>query len=358
MTGDNGKQYLKDYITQTEKMFEDYLIAKTEEAAQVSKIPAELIKRFTETAKRGKRIRGALTVLGYNAVGGGNHTAILNASLFIELFHAAVLVHDDIMDEDNTRRGLVSLHKQFEQIGDALNVNTSPLHYGESMATAVGDAGFYFSWEHLLNSDFPAEHILAAGKLYAEYIIRVVHGQILDVTNTTLQQLTEKDILNVLKYKTAEYTAVLPLLVGATLAGETDAKKFDAIKRFGLAFGWAFQIQDDVLGIFGTQEEMGKPIGSDIREGKNTLLMLHLSQHGTSEQKAFQRTVLGNRDVSHDDVERMKQILKDAGSYQYVIDLGWKYVEEGKKEINAITDDRDIQEIFESLLVYMMERTN
>lgn len=356
MNGDIGKQYLKDYLQKSDLLFEEYLQKKIAEAGKISKIPAELLKRFLETARRGKKIRGALVVLGYEAAGGINHQAIMDASLAIELFHAGILVHDDFMDEDSLRRGLPTIHKQFEEIGRAIKVNTTPLHYGESMAVNAGDAAYYLSWEKLMACKFEAERLVEAGRIYAGYVIRVVHGQVLDITNTTIKSLTEEDILKVLKYKAAEYTGVLPLLFGAALTGEKNKKRLQAIKDYGLAFGWAFQIQDDLLGLFGDEEEFGKPVGSDLREGKNTLLMLHLSQHGTREQRAFQRKVLGNKNITKADVLKMRQILKDAGSYDYVVNLGWKYVEQGKTQIPLITADRKLRGILESLIIYMMER--
>lgn len=356
MTGDLGKKYLKDYLVKTDPLFEEYLHKKIDEAGKISKIPAELLKRFLETARRGKKIRGALVVLGYEAAGGKDKTAILDSSLFIELFHTGVLVHDDFMDRDDLRRGLPTIHEQFKDIGKSLNVKHDPLHYGNSMEVNVGDAAFYLSWEKLLSSAFSLDRLVEAGKIYADYIVRVVHGQVLDITTTSIQSITEEDILKVLRHKAAEYTGVLPLLVGVTLAGEKNQVKLQALKDYGLAFGWAFQIQDDILNIFGNEDDSGKPVGSDIREGKNTLLMLHLSRHGNLKQRAFQRRVMGNKNITKSNVEEMRQVLKDSGAYQYVVDLGWKYVAEGKKTIPQITDNSNLRAVLESLIVYMMER--
>lgn len=354
--GDLGKQYLKEYLAKTDPLFEEYLQKKIEEAATIGKIPAELLKRFLATARRGKKIRGALVMLGYEACGGKDRDAILDASLFIELFHAGVLVHDDFMDRDHLRRGLPTIHEQFKDIGKSLNVKHDPLHYGNAMEVNVGDAAYYLSWEKLMASSFPPDRLVDAGKIYADYIVRVVHGQVLDITTTSIQSITEKDILKVLRHKAAEYTGVLPLLVGATLAGEKDKEILQSMKDYGIAFGWAFQIQDDVLNIFGNEDDSGKPVGSDIREGKNTLLMLHLHRHGTDEQRAFQKRVLGNPNITKDDVIKMREILKTSGSYQYVVDLGWKYVKEGKKAIPHITTNPELRTILESLITYMMER--
>lgn len=122
MTGDLGKQYLAQYLAKSDPLFESYLNQKIEETKKVDKIPAELLKRFLETARRGKKIRGALIVLGYEACSGRDKAAIFDASLFIELFHAGILVHDDFMDCDAFRRGLPTIHQQFKKVSEAINV--------------------------------------------------------------------------------------------------------------------------------------------------------------------------------------------------------------------------------------------
>ncbi|HSX39573.1 MAG TPA: polyprenyl synthetase family protein [Candidatus Saccharimonadales bacterium] len=356
MNGELGKAYLKDYIVKKQPLLEKYITSKLPEARQISPLNEEILNRFLEMAKLGKGIRGSLIVLGYKLSGGKDLDLILDTSIFVELFHTAVLIHDDFMDEDDTRRGLPTMHKQFEEYGKKL-AKVEPTHYGDSMSVGIGDMGLFMAFEKLATANFPREILLKAAHIYNQVIIRVAYGQVMDITNENIQQKSEADILNVLRYKTSEYTGSMPLLVGATLAGETNAAKLEAMHKYGDSFGWAFQIQDDTLGLYSKEEELGKPIGSDLREGKNTLFMLHLSKHGTAEQKEFQNRIMGNKHITELDVTKMQQILKDSGSYDHVIDLGWKYVEEGKKYIPQITKDKEQQDILESLLVYMMERT-
>lgn len=356
MNGSIGKQFLKSYFERTDGTFVQYLEQKIKEASEISPIPAQMLKRLSETARKGKKIRGALTTLGYQMSGGQDQEAIDQVSFVPELFHVGGLVHDDIMDQDNVRRGLPSLHVQFADLGRRLNIKTDLEHYGESLAIDIADAVFYLSWEILLNSAFDDTRVREAGKIYASYVIRCAYGQALDVTNIGILNFTESDVIKVLQYKTAEYTGVMPLLTGSVLAGEISEERKKAIIEYGTAFGWAFQIQDDILGIYGSEEELGKPIGSDIEEGKNTLLMLHLSQKGNSEQKAFLREVLGKRGISVPEIETMRSVLKESGSFQYVYDLGWSYVERAKKAIPAITSDSTYRDILESLAVFMMER--
>lgn len=356
MDGVLGKSFLKDYQQKTDSLFQDYLNEKISQADELGAVPAELVKRFAENARLGKKLRGALVVLGYLIGGGKDLDAIYETSLFIELFHAGVLVHDDIMDNDPFRRGLPTLHKQFEKRGAELEVKSDPAHYGESMAICAGDLAYYLSYELLLKGKFSPELIMKAAQVYTHYIIRLLHGQVLDITITGAKDLKEADVLNVIWTKSGEYTSLLPLQIGAILGGLKDEKKLKALNEYARCFGWAFHIQDDILGMFGDEEEMGKPVGSDLREGKNTLFMLHLEKNGNEEQIEFKRKALGNSEITKEDVEKMRQVLRDSGSYDHVVNLGHKYVEDGKKFIPDFTDNPDLQDIFESLLVYMMER--
>lgn len=356
MTGNIGKQYLRDYLQKSDPLFEEYLQKKIEEAGKIGKIPAELLKRFLETARRGKKIRGALVTLGYRAAGGQDEKAALEAGLVMELFHAALLIQDDVMDQDKLRRELPALHHQFREFGENLNIRGDLLHYGEAMVSCVTDAVFYLSWEKLLDLNIAKDNIIAAGKVYVEYAVRTAWGQALDITTTALGKVKEQNALAILRYKSAEYTGVLPLLFGAVLAGEKDGERLQAIRNYGLAFGWAFQIQDDILGMFGDEEKVGKPVGSDLKQGKNILFFLHLAKHGTKEQKKFLKSTLGKQNLSSAEVAKMQKILKDVRSWDYVVNLGWKYVEEGKTQIPLITGDKNLREILESLIIYMMER--
>jgi geranylgeranyl diphosphate synthase type I len=357
MNGQKGKAALKNYIENVKPIIYSYLTTEVERAAEVGEIQKQLMESFRAMAAEGKGIRGLLITLAYKACGGTDMDEITKTSIFYELFHAGILVHDDFMDRDPLRRGLTTVHEEFKKVGEKIGVRIPSDHYGNTMAVNLGDAAFYQSWKVLISSNFPAERVVEAGKLYSDFIVRLALGQTMDLTITGMDDISEDDALKVLLYKSVEYTTVVPLLIGATFAGEKNTARIEALKDYAKCFGWAFQIQDDILGAFGKQEEFGKPVGSDFREGKNTLLILHLRKRGTEEQKNFLKTALGNKNLSQEDSEKLKQMLIDAGSKKYVEDLGWKYVEEGKTYISQITSDPEIAEILESLIVYMMERT-
>lgn len=357
MDGDLGKKYLQEYLSKTDLLFKKYLDRKIKEAERLGALPAEILKSFSEITRRGKKIRGSLVVLGYSAAGGNDERAILDASTFIELIHAGLLVHDDIQDRDVVRRGLPTIHKEFETKAKNSQVLADEAkHYGLSLGLNAGISAYFIAFDKLLNSDFSPERLYKAAQITSEYIIRVSYGQALDVANVIINNINQHELLNILRYKSAEYTGVLPLLVGAVLAGKEDEEYLKNLREYGLCLGWAFQIQDDILGAFGDEIKIGKTVGSDFKEGKVTLLMLHLAKHGNSAQKAVQKQVLGNKKITKADIAKIQQVIREAGSYDYVVNLGWSYVKKGEKLIPKITKDKKLQEVFRSMLYFMMER--
>jgi len=356
MTGELGRQYLKQYLQDTEQGYLSYLQQTAKEAYAIGEIPGKMVDYFIEIAKGGKRIRGGLIQLGYEIAGGTDIKSVQDASLFAELFHAAVLIHDDVMDQDKLRRGVTSFHIKFAEIGKQLKIKDDPSHYGESMAYGIGDTIFYLSWKKLMESSFTDSVKVAVGKLYSECVVKVAYGQVMDITNVSLSDVKENDILTVLRYKTAEYTGMYPLLIGAAFGQMNDLVRRQALIEYGKAFGWAFQIQDDILGLYGDEEEFGKPVGSDLREGKNTLLMLNLLKMGTNDDRQFLKKTLGNKNATREDVIQMRDRVKSSGAYRAVYDLGQKYVSDGIAQIPTITPEKKYQDILESLITYMMER--
>lgn len=347
MDDSSATAYLKQYIQQSSSLVEHYIQSQQKQAQQLGDLPAQLLDRFFLMLTLGKRMRGALVTLGYEVAGGLEEKKILDTSLFVELFQTAALIHDDIMDEDDMRRGVESFHKYFSK---------DSKHFGESLAICAGDIGYFLAMQHLAQSAFPPEIVTRAMNIFTNYIVRVGFGQTLDVASS--DSLNEKDILTIYQLKTAEYSGAMPLLVGATIAGCTDEKKLDAIKTYGLALGWAFQIQDDLLGMFGEEQATGKPVGSDIREGKQTLLMLHLKEHGTKAQKQFQKKILGNKNITKNEITKMQNILHESGSYEYIRNLCTTSVEQGKKVVSGITENGEHYKLLDSFLEFAAGRNH
>jgi geranylgeranyl diphosphate synthase type I len=236
----------------------------------------------------GKRLRGALVLLGHEAAGGSRDAAI-DASLGVELLHAYLLVHDDFMDQDDVRRGGPTLHRALG--GD---------HLGASLAILCGD--LCESWAYQLFG--------AASPLAARTVEQVILGQMADLRAPRGAELSPEEILEVQRAKTGTYTFELPLHLGATLAGAAPPL-LEALSAYARPLGIAFQIADDLLGTFGSPEQTGKPNASDLREGKRTLLVARALQSLQPADAASLRAGLGNPDA---DVEELRAILRRGGA--------------------------------------------
>ncbi|MBD3250048.1 MAG: hypothetical protein GF381_00530 [Candidatus Pacebacteria bacterium] len=354
ITGQLGKEFIKTNANRLNQAQVKHYQRFALEATKMGR-PAELLfERLADLSGYGKKVRAGLISLGYQLAGGQNQSLVDQLGLFIELFHTGLLIHDDLMDQDETRRGQDSLHVQFEKIGQKAKLG-DPSLYGLSQAILAGDLAFYLSWQILLESELEPDKLIGLSQAYSSYTTRIVYGQCLDVQQKKIGQLAKADILEVIRLKTAEYSGMMPLEIGA-IAGGLAASELDKLKKYGLAFGWAFQVQDDLLGLFGQQKKLGKPIGSDVREGKNTLLMLELFERGSQAQRQRQLELLGKDDISLEEVEEMRQLVKDSGAYDQVKQLGLNYAQQAVNWADRLQGSKQIKETLQSLAVYMMER--
>jgi len=311
--------------------------------AKVDNKPEELIemienlKKFTLSS--GKRIRPILFYFGYVLAGGKNIVEALKTSIAIELAHSCFLIHDDIIDQDDFRRGDLSMHYKYEKsFADKLKEKKLE-HFGISMGIIVGDLASTFGYEILINSDFSLDlKIKAIGRL--NYIIaNTIAGEALDVILAEHPNIKIDRIFEMQKYKTAKYTIEGPLHLGAILAG-ADEKFLESLSRFAVPVGIAFQIQDDIIGIFGDEKKIGKPVGSDIKEGKKTFLISKALEKANDDQKNILNSALGNKNISVEDVDKVRNIIVKTGSLEFSKTKARELIDGAKKSLN----DLDISE--------------
>lgn len=250
------KKYLDEYRSEITPILGKYFQGKREEVERIDPSVVELVEHFIDIAPRGKMVRGILTVLGYRLAGGRDSDKILRVSAGVEILEAGILIQDDFMDRDDMRRGVKSVRARYED-----------QHLGNVMATLAGDMAFGWALELIYSSGFDANLLLRAVARYNELFYGTVYGQILDIYTANVGQASREQIEKINAYKTAQYTFVLPLSVGAILAGasEDDVEK---LAQFGMMGGIVFQLRDDWLSVFGESEKMGKVVGNDLREGK------------------------------------------------------------------------------------------
>ena len=268
------------------------------------------------TLRGGKRLRPIFCILGYKCLSDHNLEAIIAASISLELMQSSLLVHDDIMDEDELRRGKRTFHIVCKDLCERQFGKNKSRRFGENIAIVAGDLLEAYGEEVLAKSSFKSDYVKKALATYAEIVKNVGYGQILDITAERKGSFTEDDILTIHKLKTASYTIEGPLHIGALLAGADEAD-LQILSAYGIPLGLAFQIQDDILGLFGSEEKMGKPVGSDVREGKKTLLILHALERCTEDEKELLTKALGNERVTVEEIDTVRAIVRRTGSFEY-----------------------------------------
>ncbi|WP_235502526.1 MULTISPECIES: polyprenyl synthetase family protein [unclassified Kitasatospora] len=270
----------------------------------------------------GKRLRPAFCYWGWRGAGGAaGSEGIPRAAAALELLQASALVHDDLMDRSDTRRGLPSIHRRFEALHRERGWRGDREQYGASAAVLLGDLLLIWCDELFLRSGLPAERVLAAKPAFDLMRTEVMVGQYLDVLEPVAGDSADDGALEraqtVLHYKSAKYTIERPLQVGALLAGASP-ELVAAYSAFGLPLGEAFQLRDDLLGVFGDPAVTGKPAGDDLREGKRTLLIAH-AMRGLSKADAHQLDErLGAADLTAEEVPVLRELVERSGAAETV----------------------------------------
>lgn len=230
----------------------------------VNKWGSDVLTRLTPFVTAGKSVRGSLVLLSYELFKNTSPQAAVDVAGALELIHAGLLIHDDIMDQDQMRRGAKSLYAQYQEL-------FSDKRTGESLALCVGDVSFFMALSVISSLGFPLKITRAVMNKISSELTLVGVAQMQDVALPNQKEKATKDtILTLYRYKTARYTCSLPLALGAILAGQNE-DVVSALEIYGEHVGILFQIIDDQLNLFGDTEVTGKPVGSDIREEKVTL---------------------------------------------------------------------------------------
>ncbi|TWG23819.1 geranylgeranyl diphosphate synthase type I [Actinoplanes teichomyceticus] len=261
----------------------------------------------------GKRLRPAFAYWGFRGAGGADSDQVVAAVAALELVQASALIHDDLMDRSDTRRGVPSVHRRFEKLHAGEGWRGSAAGFGDCAAVLLGDLSLVWSDELLHRSGMPRDDLERARPVFDAMRTEVTVGQYLDVLTQATADTSLERAGKVARYKSAKYTVEQPLLLGAALAG-ADPEVSAAYSAFGLPLGEAFQLRDDVLGVFGDPAHTGKPAGDDLREGKRTYLVAaafgNLGETGRAELDA----ALGDPALDDAGVQRLCAVIRDSGA--------------------------------------------
>lgn len=277
----------------------------------------------------GKRLRAALCYWSWRAHGGNDddpaeRAAALGAGAALELFQAAALFHDDVMDGSDTRRGRPAAHRAFEALHARGRWSGPGARFGESAAILLGDLALIACDRELGDAlrPLPADRAHAVRSVFDAMRTEVTVGQYLDVLAQALPwgedpEADEVRAREVIRAKSARYSVEHPLVLGATLAG-ADPDAVARCRAAGLPLGEAFQLRDDLLGVFGEPAATGKPAGDDLREGKRTVLVARAMSHGSAADRSLLARRLGRRDLDEADVAALRDALHRSGAVDAV----------------------------------------
>jgi geranylgeranyl diphosphate synthase type I len=312
----NSKKVLARYKEDVDERLENFFIQNKNkfQASSLVSQSYDTIKEFT--LRGGKRLRPALVFYTYQLFSDENLDEVKEFSLFMELVQTYLLIHDDIFDKSALRRGKPSVHKLFEEYAKDRKYSDDK-HFGKVMAILCGDLACQFVYELISVSDFD-EHIKTqVTEFITHKLSKVLVGQVLDFELPLKREYEIFDINQVNEYKTASYTCELPMKTGAILAERNDKETMDILSAVALNLGIAFQIRDDILGMFGTEEKLGKGTSSDIREGKRTLLIYKALDNGSEAQSSLINKLLGKPDLTDNEADKVREVIKETGALEY-----------------------------------------
>ncbi|HET8682532.1 MAG TPA: polyprenyl synthetase family protein [Micromonosporaceae bacterium] len=261
----------------------------------------------------GKRLRPAFAYWGYRGAGGADSDVVVTTLASLELLQACALIHDDIIDSSDTRRGEPSMHQRFTALHRAGAWHGDPAAFGTAAALLLGDLCLVWSDELLHSAGLGPVTLARARPVFDEMRCEVMAGQYLDVLAQATGELSVQHAAKVARYKSARYTVERPLLLGAALAG-AEAAVTGAYSGYGLALGEAFQLRDDVLGVFGDPAVTGKPAGDDLREGKRTFLVAAAYEAAGDADRATLIRGLGDRTLDDAGVGALRRVIVDTGA--------------------------------------------
>lgn len=318
------------------------------------------IDTFLDILDRGgKRIRGALVMTGYEMSGGTDKAMILQAARAVEMLHAYILIIDDIQDRSAVRRGGPTAHYMLAMHHKKHELAGSSEHFGISIALNSAIAGAHAAQTILANLDAPENLRLKVMSIINRTMLITAHGQTNDIMNEVVAEVNQEDVERVLEWKTAHYSFLNPLHVGMVLAG-ADCDATDAITDYAMHTGKAFQITDDVLGVFGSEHESGKSPLDDIREGKRTVLTTYALDNADNADKNFLIQMLGNHDLTPTEFERCKVILQNSGALAHTQNQAKEHVLRALESLDAnqsMWDSKGIQ-FLRGLAQYLLIRTS
>ncbi|MFH1441713.1 MAG: polyprenyl synthetase family protein [Candidatus Omnitrophota bacterium] len=280
---------------------------------KISPLLSRNIKEFI--LRDGKRARPILFIIGYLGFSKKPASGLFKSALSIELLHDFMLIHDDIIDKSDTRRGKPSMHKIFNtHLEKFKNIKFN----GQDLSIVAGDVLYAIAIDTFISIKENPSRKEKALKKFIEAAIYTGSGEFIELLYGTknIDEITKEDIYKIYTYKTAHYTFACPLSIGAILAG-TGQFQIDLICKYGSCLGKAFQIKDDILGMFAQESETGKSPLVDLQEAKKTILVWYAYKHSNSKNKKIIKNIFSKEKITALDLSKMREIITHSGALKF-----------------------------------------
>ncbi len=351
------KNILGSYKREINERIIEHISEQKRIVGAVGTTSSEGLNRLGEFSLGGKGVRGSLSILSAEMFGFDKKNILLDIAACLEILQASLLIHDDIMDNDLTRRGNPSLFAQYIKNGEEIKAN-DPVHYGRSMGICIGDIGFFIALtiaNNALNNHQQKDKVLSL--LYKELTI-VGLAQMDDITFASSKNFPEtKDILRMYLYKTAHYTFSLPLSLGAVITKQSD-KTIEQMEKLGEHIGLLFQLKDDEIGIYSSEEKIGKPIGSDLRENKKTIFRTLLETKLTPQEQNTMDTLSQKEHIEKNDLSVYLSLLEKYNIKQEVEYIGHEHSQKAEYIINNLEVEKKYKDLLQQLVIFVTHRTS
>ncbi|PTH84332.1 polyprenyl synthetase [Streptomyces sp. A244] len=283
----------------------DFVAGEADQFAAVDPALDPVARQLEQAVVDGKRLRAAFCYWGWRAAGQPDSDALVRAAASMELVHTAAIVHDDLIDDSALRHGRPTAHVALRS---ALRRRPRAANAARSLAMLVGDLLMSLAGQLFVSSGLPAAYLGRARPLWAALARELIAGECLEILHTGAMPDTSAS-LKVIRYKTAKYTVEQPLLIGGALAGAGE-RLLEGYSAYGLPLGEAFQLRDDLLGMFGDPEATGKANFDDVRGHRPTALLAETWRIAGGEEREQLRALLGRRDLDGDGLEAVRAVIQ------------------------------------------------
>lgn len=352
----NLNEYVKIYVPKINDAMKSILERK------LSSVKNPFLKTYYTELKDyfltgGKRIRPLVCIASYNAFKKEKDDKIIVPSIGMEFLHNASLIHDDIIDKDDFRRGNPAFHYRFKQYYKKYNLNKMVTEdFGTDIGILGGDSAFFIGLEAYFSNNFEIELNFKAIQLYEQVFHELCNGALIEMDMVNQKGLKINDYIEMISLKTGALIEK-SMLIGAIYA-KIDEKYKNFLSTYGINLGIVFQIVDDILGTFGDEKITGKPTDGDIREGKKTCLLIDANNKLTDDKKRRLNELIENAEMSAEDIQEVKDLFLEADVVNASKNLAKKYFQAAKTSLDKLKPiiNTSEAEFFESLLNFVLDR--